>query len=140
MPHERKDCDGGLGNIIEGRGIVADQEFVDFFKRHLTQDKEKFTNYRYGLVDYTAVTEADVSNESVKLIAELCLEASKINPDPIVALVAKNDLIYGLSRMYEALIHETDWETMVFRSRKEAVAWIKERIKEKFGIDHLTFS
>jgi hypothetical protein len=32
------------------------------------------------------------------------------------------------------------WETMVFRDREEAEAWLKERVKEKFGIDDLTFS
>ena len=140
MPLEIKDCDGGLGNIIEGRGFVRDQEIIDFFKGHLTQDKEKFIKYRYSLADYTAATKTDVSNESVNFIAELCVEASKVNPDPIVAVAANNDLFYGLARMYEALIYRTEWETMVFRSRKEAVEWIKKKAKDKFDIDDLTFS
>ncbi len=140
MLFEIKDCDGGIGNIIEGRGIVTDQEYIDFFKRHLTQDKDKFSKYRYSLIDYTAVTKVDVSNESIEFIADLCIEASTVNPDPIVAFLAKDDLVFGLTRMYEALVYETDWEIMVFRSKKETVEWIKERVKDKFGIDDLTFS
>ena len=140
MPHERKDCDGGLGNIIEGRGSITDQEYLDFFKRHLTQDEEKFKKYKYSILDYTAATKVEVSKEAIQFIAGLCINASKVNPDPVIAFAADSDLIYGLSRMYEALISLTDWETKVFRSKNEAVEWINERVKEKFGIDFLTFS
>ena len=140
MPHERKDCDGGLGNIIEGRGNITDQDYIDFFKDHLTQKKENFKKYRYSILDYTEVNEVDVSNEAIQFVAELCIKASKVNPDPVIAFAANSDLTYGLSRMYEAMISLTDWETMVFRSKKEAVEWIKKRVKEKFGIENLTFS
>lgn len=140
MPIEIKDCDGGLGNIIVGRGIVTDKELIDALKRHLTQDKEKFKKYRYSFSDYTAETKMNISSETIKFIAQQCKEASKINSDAIVATVATNDLIYGLSRMAEALMYETGWETMVFRSKKKAVEWIKERVKDKFEIDDLTFS
>jgi hypothetical protein len=59
MPIEIKDLEGGLGNIILGRGIVTEEEFVDVLKKHLTQDKEKFKKYRYSLTDYTAVTKVE---------------------------------------------------------------------------------
>ena len=140
MPYEIKDCDGGIGNIIEGRGIVTNQEFIDFFKRHLTQDKDKFSKYRYSLIDYTAVTKVDVGSESIEFIADFCIAASKVNPDPILAFAAEDDLIFGLSRMYESFVYQTDWEIRVFRSKKDAMEWIKERVKDKFGIDDLTFS
>ena len=44
MPIEIQDCDDGIGNIIESRGMVTDQELIDSLKRHLTQDKKKFKN------------------------------------------------------------------------------------------------
>jgi len=31
------------------------------------------------------------------------------------------------------------WETMVFRTRMEAVRWIKAKVRDKFGVDDLTF-
>ena len=31
------------------------------------------------------------------------------------------------------------WETNVLRTRRDAEAWVKDRVKEKFGIDDLTF-
>ncbi len=33
MPIEIQDCDGGIGNIIESRGVVTDQELIDSLKR-----------------------------------------------------------------------------------------------------------
>ena len=137
MPIEIKDCDGGIGNLIVGRMIVTDQEYIESLTRHLTQDKEKFSKYRYSLTDLTAATKLNISNETVNIIAQLCIEASKVNPNPIVAIVANDDLIYGLSRMYQSLVDMTEWETMVFRSRNESEEWIKERVREKFGIDNL---
>ena len=139
MPLEIKDCDSGLGNIILGRGILTDYEYIKSLTEHLNQDQEKFSKYKFSLTDVTAVTKLDLSTESINIIANLCIEASKVNPDPIVAIAANRDLMYGLARMYEALVDRTDWETMVFRSKKEAVEWIRKRVIEKFGIVDITF-
>ena len=140
MSIETTDLDGGIGVLFVGRGIVTNQEYIDTYERHLKQDKEKFSKYRYSLSDFTQVTDADVNNDSIQFIAGLCISASRINPYPIVALVADMSLVYGLSRMFEALSNETGWEIMVLRSKEEAVEWIKERVKDKYGIDNLSFS
>jgi len=109
-------------------------------KEHLTQDEEKFKKYRYSLSDYTATTEFDVSNESVELIAKYCQKASIVNPEAVVAIVANQDLIYGLARMWEMLSYKTEWEKMVLRNREDAEAWIKERVKGKYGIGDLSLA
>ena len=121
MPIEIIDCDVGRGNIIEGQGILTDQELVDVLKNHLTQDKEKFKKYKYSLCDFTAVTKMDITNRTVRFIAGLCVDAAKVNPDPIVAFVSDSDTVFGLMRMHEVYIYDTNWETMVYRSRNEAV-------------------
>ena len=139
MPIDINDCDGGIGVRLVFRGIVTDQEYLESLKRHLTENNEKFKKYRYSLTDLSAITEANINNETIQHVAYLCVEASKLNPNPVVAWFADNDLFYGLSRMFEALVGNTNWETMVFRSRNEAVEWIRERVREKYGIDDLTF-
>ena len=53
---------------------------------------------------------------------------------------ANRDLTYGLARMTEMLIDVTGWESKVFRNREDAEAWIKERVKEKYGILDLTMA
>jgi len=101
--------------------------------------------YKYILIDHTALTKMDITNETVEFIAGLCAGTSKVNPDSIVAMVtdvtigANIDLINRISRMYELFIHRSCWETMVFRTKSEAVRWIREKVRDKFGIDDLIF-
>ena len=146
MPIEIIDCDDGIGNIIVTRGMVTDQELIDSLERHLTHDKEKFEKYKYILIDHTALTKVDITNETVEFIAGLYAETSRVNPDSIVAMVtyvtygASIDLINRISRMHELFVYRSCWETLVFRTKGEAVRWIREKVRDKFGIDDLTFS
>ena len=139
MPIEIKDLDGGRGNLIVGKEVLTGEEYVRALEDHLTGDKEKFKKYRYSLSDYTAVTEVEIPSGDIELMAEMCMKAAAVNPDAVVALITDDDLLYGLSRMWEILIDNTSWETMVFRNRKDAFAWVEKRVKEKHGIDDLTF-
>ena len=53
MPVETLECDGGRSNLIVSRGVVSDQELGEFWKSHLTHDKERFKNYKYIILDHT---------------------------------------------------------------------------------------
>ena len=139
MPIEIKDLDGGRGTLIFGKEVLTGEEYLRALEDHLTSDKEKFKKYRYCLSDYTAVTEAEIPSGDIELMAEMCVEAAAVNPDVVVGVITDDDLLYGLSRMWEILIDNTTWETMVFRNRKDAFAWVEKRVKEKHGIDDLTF-
>ena len=88
----------------------------------------------------------DITNETVEFIAGLYADTSRVNPDSIVAMVtyvtygASIDLINRISRMHELFVYRSCWETLVFRTKGEAVRWIREKVRDKFGIDDLTFS
>jgi len=139
MSLEIRDINGGAGVLITGKGVVTEKEHVDAIIKHLMQDETKFRKYRYSLSDYTAVTEIVIPTEAIELIATYCERASKVNPKPVNALAADQDLIFGLSIMWQLLVEATDWETMVFRKREDAEAWITKKVKEKYGIDDVTF-
>ena len=87
----------------------------------------------------------DITSETVEFIARLCADTSRVNPDSIVGMVtnvtigASIDLINRISRMHEIFVYRSCWETMLFRTKGEAVRWIKEKVRDKFGIDDLTF-
>jgi len=100
------------------------------------------TKNKYGLVDYSKITQFEISNSELEIIASQDLKASEYIPDGIVAIVAKKDLIFGINRMWEIIVENTglQWETMVFRDREDAEDWIREKVKDKFGIDDLTFT
>lgn len=146
MPIEMQDCDGGMGNLIASRAVVTDQELIDSWKRHLTLEKEKFKKYKYILMDHSEISKMVISNETVEFIAELFADTARANPDPIVAMVAyvtvgaNIDLLNRISRLHELFVHRSCWETRLFRTKPQAVRWIREKVRDRFGINDLTFS
>ena len=145
MPINIKECDGGIGIIIESRDRVTDQELIDSLEKPLKHEKEKFKKCKYILIDHTSLTSLNITDETVDYISGLLAEASNVNPDVIVAMVAyvsygaNIDLINTMSRMRELFMNRPCWETLQFKTRPYAVRWIKEKINDKFGIDDLTF-
>ena len=146
MPIYIKDWDGGIGNVIEGRGVVTDQELIDSLKRHLLDEKGKFKHYKYILVDHSDVTKMEITDQTVEAIAGLVAETSRDNPDAIAAVVtyvtvgANTDLLGRISRLHEMFIYPSSWETRLFRIKPRAVKWIRETVRVKFGIDDLSLS
>jgi len=76
---------------------------------------------------------------AIERIAVVSKNAAAVNPDIVIATVADQDIMYGLSRMAQTLRDRTDLENDVFRNRQDAEAWIRERVKEKYGIDDPVF-
>jgi hypothetical protein len=139
MPITIKDSQDGIANIITASGTITDEGLLDVFTKHFTQDIEKFGKYRYSIVDYTAVTEVRLTNQTIEQIAELSIRASGNNQEILVAFVANTDLTFGLVRMADSFMYETNWEQEVFRDRQEAEDWIMKRAKERFGIEEIAF-
>ena len=103
IPIEIRDVSDGLGVLITGRGLITEKEDVDVFTKHLTQDSRKLKKYRYCFADWTAVSKAEISTKAINLIASLNISAERVNPDVILASVADQDSMYGLSRMTQTL-------------------------------------
>jgi hypothetical protein len=145
MPINIKECDGGIGIIIESRDRVTDQELIDSLEKPLTHEKEKFKTYKYILIDHTSLTSLNITDETVDYISGLLAETSNVNPDVIVAMVAyvsygaNIDLIDTMSQMRELFMNRSCWEALQFKTKPYAVRWIKEKVNDKFGIDDLTF-
>lgn len=72
------------------------------------------------IVDFTQVSQVDVKPEDILFLAERNI----FSPKSHRAVIAGNDLVYGLARMYE-MIRDSKGETevRVFRDRDEAIAW-----------------
>ena len=134
MPFNIKITDGGLGFIMEGKGIITGQELIDgVYERFSTEEKIK--KYIYGMSDYTDITENQIKADAVKLVAEKDKQVSNLNPNLVIAITAPKDVMYGLSRMFAVHAEKTGWNISVFRTLKEAKTWIKEQIKIKYVQD-----
>jgi hypothetical protein len=53
----------------------------------------------------------------------------------LVALVAEQNVVFALARMWEAFIEEIGWETKISPSMAEAQEWVRIRVKEKFQLE-----
>ena len=140
MPIEIKYLDDGIGILFIGKGTVTGEDIINA-NRQIFSSEEKMLKNKYGLIDYSDIVQFEVSNPEIEIIASQDLEVSKYISSGVVAVVAKKDYVFGINRMWETIAEITgiQWETMVFKAREDAEAWINERVKEKYGIDGLSF-
>jgi len=137
MPITITDTDGGCGNILRAWGDLTEHEVLKAHEDHFGQPVEKFSAYRYGLSDFSEVIEVDISSRGVHELSQMSMDAAKRHPDIVVAVVGSADLVFGLARMFESLVDDAAWEILVSRTRSDAVTWIRNRVRERFGMDVL---
>jgi hypothetical protein len=78
------------------------------------------------LADFTGVTKVDVSPDEVRMLAAI----SPFSPQSRRALVADNQVIFGLSKMFGILRNLRGEKLIrVFRTRSEALDWLLEKDK-----------
>ena len=136
MPIKVRYLDNGLGVLFIGEGIITGDDIIHS-NRKIFSSVEKMKEYKYGLIDYSSITKFNVSSSEVETIASQDMKAPEFIPDGVVAIIAKNDLEFGINRMWELISegYSIPWETMVFRVRDAAEKWIKQKVKEKYNID-----
>jgi len=140
MPVEIKYLDDERGVLFIGEGIVTGEDIFNSNK-HFFSSEEKMIKNIYSIIDYSNITKFEVSNADLGTIISQNKKVSESLAGGTVAVVAKEDLIFGISRMWGTYVEIADlpWEINVLRARRDAEAWIKDRVKEKFRIDDLTF-
>lgn len=79
------------------------------------------------LVDHSDLNSGPLTMEEIRGLADLAAQAREVVGPARVAHVVSRDLEFGLVRMWELFV-EQQWDarTRCFRSRDEAVAWLKE--------------
>jgi hypothetical protein len=102
-----------------GRGVLTVEDILQHMEK-LSSDPDFDPNFSQ-LADFTQITSVDFDPEDVRQFAERNI----FSPHSRRAFLVKNDLQYGLARMFE--IHrELKGETgiRVFRDMEEATKWI----------------
>jgi hypothetical protein len=136
MPIKLNNLDNGLGIEFLGEGVVTGQDIILANKKVLSS-KEKIERSKYCIINFAKATDVDIATPEVDTIAAQDREIAKHRPDYIVGVVAQGDLEFGVSRMWEVIAQTKgiQWETMVFKDRKDVEQWIKNIVKEKDNID-----
>jgi DNA topoisomerase VI subunit B len=125
----------GLGVIFRCREEVSVQQFVDANQQLIAAITSK-KKLKYALIDLVGMFPMYVAPSEMEKIVQQDRQMAAMLPDGvIVALVAEQNVAYGLARMWEAFVAGINWETQSFRGEDEARAWIRERLKDKFKIE-----
>ena len=108
---------------IAYEGRVTEPEYHAAYVRLYTDPA-----YRSGyseLVDCRGVTAFDVSVQAIRNVGEMAVVAAGTPPAPArVAIVAGDDVMYGLSRLYQTSQEPTSEVVEVFRNLAEARRWL----------------
>jgi hypothetical protein len=119
-------------NLIIHRisGEFGVQEF-----RTTTSEELGHPEFRPGMDALWDFTQADISkvtSDDVRTMVQRMQQVSRQRGSGYrIAIVAPDDLTFGLSRMYEAQSAGLDREIRVFRDEKEALAWLAEPRQQK---------
>lgn len=120
--------------ILVHVGAVSDAEFLSFYKA--LYENNIFDNSFNLLVDLrqteSSVRSSTALNELANFIGRQYLNATV---RPKVAVVAPEDISFGLARMYEIFSGDVPWEFVVFRAADAALAWLglPENLMDNFG-------
>jgi len=136
VPIQVKYLDNGIGVMFIGTGIVAGDDIINA-NREVFSSEARMENYKYGFIDYSVVSDLSASNSEIEHMVSQQKKASEFMPNAILAFVAKKDLEFGLTRMWEIIADNASiqWETMVFRDKEKAEIWIKDRMRKIYNID-----
>jgi hypothetical protein len=134
MPVELKYYDNDSGVLFIGKGVITGRELIEATKIHY-YDKERMKLYRYGLCDYINVDGVEVSRQEIETLVQMNVSAADIIRDGVVAIVAKDNLAFGLIRMFQIMMDKLNWELHTSRSRDENILWLTEKVREKFDFE-----
>lgn len=115
--------DGGYLEI-KLKGQISDSELLSAYKSYFNSG-----NWVPGSNDLTDVSEADLaylSNDAIRALADFISSLYNENDSTPMktAIYAPQDLSFGLSRMYEALIFGTAQDIEIFKDREMAIQWL----------------
>ena len=95
------------------------------FRKQVLKDRDFDPSFSQ-LADFTGVTKVDVSPDEVRMLAT----KSPFSTQSRRALVADNQVIFGLSKMFGILRNLRGEKLIrVFRTRNEALDWLLEKDK-----------
>jgi hypothetical protein len=135
MPIQLEFLHEGLGVIFRCVGNLGLQHFSVANDR-LLASPDRIRKLKYAIVDADLMEPQFFSpSEMDGIVLQDRQIASYAVPGLLVALVAEQNVVFALARMWEAFIEGIGWETKIFPSMAEAQEWVRIRVREKFQLE-----
>jgi len=108
--------------VAEFAGVIGDRDLLGAFAAMLSAPD--YDQTLDDLVDLSRVTQMLVTSAGLQRLIALYDERSAQGAATRSAIIAPTDVLYGVSRMFQAMRGEQTFDELeVFRSRDGAVAW-----------------
>lgn len=129
MPVEVSYRDDG-GVVLTGQGRLSGEELIEINNAIYASD-ERIRAISYQLCDFTSVNDFGVTSAEVQYLVVQDSEASKINPGMLIAVVAEQDVAYGMARIWASYNDDPSLGKAVFRELAEAEAWLEDQLRSR---------
>lgn len=129
MPIQGVVVDGYIHSILEGH--LTDDELLSYYKLPLF---ESIQPPWLEIVDGRLITEMGVTVNGQRRLGMLAESRGELLRGGRVAMVAGDDLCFGMFRMWEMSRPDLDYELRVFRDFDEARIWIRLRSPDEPGL------
>jgi hypothetical protein len=120
----------GVGVVYTSSGLLTGQDLIDADDR-FGAELERNPALRYLLVDHSAIPDEDVDTKSLRLLADRTGHKLTVMPEGLVAIVAPNDVLFGLSRMWAGMSGGPRLIIEVTRERDAAIKWLEQKLGER---------
>jgi len=135
VPIDLEFTDDGFGVIYRCEGKLNSDHFL-YANNRLLEHPERIQKLKYAIVDASSMEPFYFPPSEMERIVQQDQQiASLAVPGLIVALVATQYTVLGLTRMWEAFVAGMDWNTRSFLSLTDAQTWVRLKVKERFNVD-----
>jgi hypothetical protein len=115
--------DRALGVVFAtATGVLTDDDLFEFAQK--TANDPEFRSGLHELIDLRAADATLVTTRGLRRVAEIFGAFDGGPSHARIAFVAPADVVFGLSRMYQAFRADSPAEIGVFRELPEARAWL----------------
>lgn len=129
MPIRGIVVDGYIHSVLEGH--LTDDELLSYYKLPLF---ESIQPPWLEIVDGRLISEMGVTVNGQRRLGMLAESRGEMLRGGRVAMVAADDLCFGMFRMWEMSRPDLDYELRVFRDFEEGKTWIKLRSPDEPGL------
>ena len=105
-------------------GFVTGKEI--FEACNVVYEPERLATLQVMLGDASLATGADLTTREIRLMSHQDSLAFELNPHLAIASLVSSDLVYGLARMWESYLVDSQFKVNIFRDRDEAERWLRE--------------
>jgi len=109
-----------LSDVVNGKEIIQ-------AKKDIVENK-LFVGVAYQLIDKTQCTEYNVTADDVLMVTEYDKIIAIINHDFVTAIVESHTLRYNLTRLWQSIVREFDFNNNIFSDREAALKWVYSEI------------